>query len=153
MSSRVKLISEEVKFFRLIPLFLGIAFLWSVVSVIYTDGFQKMYEMPKIEGDLKHMLHFLGFYIGNGIPRFVIYLFCAGFIMYNYNKFFGFMEQIGCLPWIGFVVGLLFIATVTYQSGDNKAYAMWIGYGLLLWFEYCCYRVFLTHRWKRPDED
>ena len=57
-------ISDSVKIFRLMPFFLGIAIIWSVATVIDTNAFLKMGEMPKGENNSRLIAHFIGFYLG-----------------------------------------------------------------------------------------
>jgi hypothetical protein len=68
-------IGGDMKICWLVPLFLGLAFMWSITSAILGD----------IGSTLEGLPQYIGFCFGNGIPRFAIYIFCIGFILYNYN--------------------------------------------------------------------
>ena len=139
-------LSENIKIFRLMPIFLGVAYLWSIATVFQTNGFQAIMDMPYKEGDWSALWHFVGFYLGNGIPRFAVYIFCVGYILYNYNQFAGDAEDTGCLMIGGLVVSLLFIKSIPNQAEDSKEYILWACYAVLLWCEWNLYQVFLTNR-------
>lgn len=140
-------ISDSVKIFRLMPFFLGIAIIWSVATVIDTNAFLKMGEMPKGENNSRLIAHFIGFYLGNGIPRFIVYGFCIGFIIYNYGKSVGKKEDVNFPFVILFPLGALY---TLWQNDYGYQPNFWFAYSLLIAVEIQLYRVFLT---KKPVTD
>lgn len=138
-----ELISDSVKIFRLMPFFLGIAIIWSVATVIYTDEFK--YIIDKQNDKWGAVAHFLGFYAGNGIPRFIIYGFCIGYIKYNYNKFAGNFDDIAF-----WAIGLTIIPCwriYDFQKQSDPELSLWWSYLSLIVLEFILYKNFLT---KKP---
>lgn len=130
--SKTTKIADEVKVYRLVPLALAIAYIWSISTIM-------MGETPS--GGLAE---FIGYYIGTGLPRFAVYLFCLGFILYNYNKISLDHDHVVVGAVISFIGGSLLVADGLLYRRDIH---VWHYSGLFL-TEHIFYRGFLT---QKPD--
>jgi hypothetical protein len=123
--SKTTKIADEVKFYRLVPLALAIAYIWSISTIM-------MGETPS-----GGVAEFIGYYIGVGLPRFAVYLFCLGFILYNYNKITDGGE--GYVVWCGILLVFGIIIVAPYNQGREihvGHYLCFFGAELVLYKEY-----------------
>ena len=129
-------ISDRVKIFRLMPIFLGIAFVWSISTAISTDAFQSMSEFGN--DHFRKIFVFFGFYLGNGIPRFLIYAFCFCYMIYQSYPIVGKFN-------IEFKHGIIISIIIGGLSAVMKDSTFcWIAYILCLSFELYLYNIYLT---------
>ena len=144
-------ISDSVKIFRLMPFFLGLAIIWSIGAVIYADEIQYIIDKPSEKWHL--VAYFLGFYAGNGIPRFIIYGFCICYIKYNYDKFSGSFDDISFRAIFLAIIPISLVYSLHDSKDEN--YTFWTGYEFTLWMayillillEFVLYKNYLT---KKP---
>lgn len=141
-------ISDDVKIFRLMPVPLLLAFGFSIYSAIQTQPMQAIHEIYNEEQSWKStitkIIHFFGFYIGNGIPRFAVYLFCICYIKYNFNRFH--IDDLGCtliaLPFVSFPL----IGAEVGLPGREDGNHIFVTYFSYLIAEFFIYKAALVKR-------
>jgi hypothetical protein len=131
--SKTTKIADEVKFYRLVPLALAIAYIWSISTIMIGE--------PPTGG----VARFIGYYIGAGVPRFAVYIFCIGFVLYNYNKITDGDENNNLVP---IAVVLLIVGSAILWSNIKEEDIHLGCYPFFLLAEYLFYKNFLT---SKPD--
>jgi hypothetical protein len=64
-----------------------VCFVFSIYSAFEQASLSQIAIENESRESYSRLFHFIGFYLGNGLPRFLVYAFCACLIIYKFDQF------------------------------------------------------------------
>ena len=128
-----------------------VCFGFSIFSAIDNASFAQIATENESREYNSRLFHFIGFYLGNGLPRFLVYAFCACLIFYKFDQFHE-SRLVGHDHEL-WVVLLLFGGSFVFFwfIGVAHVISLSICYFFVMLLEFGIYRVYLYYADYRHD--